>query len=192
MEYCETHPDEVSKAAEVQKKVDEVKGIMVENIERVLERGEKIELLVDKYVLFSFSSHPLTTRTPSPLLDDRLTLTPRTHPHRTDNLRFQADKFHKTGRTLRNKMWWQNFKVQLIVLLVVILIAVIIFCSVCFSTLPRPARRPDDRLPPRTMSLTPRPVSPPPPIQVAETVSALVVIITIITIKTKEGNNLCQ
>ena len=99
MEYCETHPDEVSKAAEVQKKVDEVKGIMVENIERVLERGEKIELLVDK----------------------------------TDNLRFQADKFHKTGRTLRNKMWWQNFKVQIIVLLIVILIAVIIFCSVCFS-----------------------------------------------------------
>lgn len=28
--------------------VDEVKNIMVENIERVLERGEKIELLVDK------------------------------------------------------------------------------------------------------------------------------------------------
>ena len=166
MEYCETHPDEVSKAAEVQKKVDEVKGIMVENIERVLERGEKIELLVDKYVLFSFSSHPLTTRTPSPLSDDRLTLTPRTHPHRTDNLRFQADKFHKTGRTLRNKMWWQNFKVQLIVLLVVILIAVIIFCSVCFSTLPRPARRPDD---PTTVSLParchsrPDPLPPPPP-----------------------------
>eukprot|EP00890_Picochlorum_soloecismus_P001994 jgi/Picsp_1/2796/NSC_01022-R1_r-snare vamp72-family len=99
MEYCETHPDDISKAAAVQKKVDEVKGIMVENIERVLERGEKIELLVDK----------------------------------TDNLRFQADKFHKTGRNLRNKMWWQNFKVQLIVLLVVILIAVIIFASVCFS-----------------------------------------------------------
>ena len=165
MEYCETHPDEVSKAAEVQKKVDEVKGIMVENIERVLERGEKIELLVDKYVLFSFSSHPLTTRTPSPLSDDRLTLTPRTHPHRTDNLRFQADKFHKTGRTLRNKMWWQNFKVQLIVLLIVILIAVIIFCSVCFSTSPRPppphstlCTTPRTRRTPRT-PLTPRPVS---------------------------------
>lgn len=28
--------------------VDEVKNIMVDNIERVLERGEKIELLVDK------------------------------------------------------------------------------------------------------------------------------------------------
>jgi hypothetical protein len=48
MEYCETHPDELSKVAAVQKKVDEVKNIMVDNIERVLERGEKIELLVDK------------------------------------------------------------------------------------------------------------------------------------------------
>lgn len=99
MDYCESHPDEVSKVASVQKKVDEVKGIMVENIERVLERGEKIELLVDK----------------------------------TDNLRFQADKFHKTGRALRTRMWWQNFKVQIIVLIIVILIGVIIFASVCFS-----------------------------------------------------------
>lgn len=30
------------------RQVDEVKNIMVENIEKVLERGEKIELLVDK------------------------------------------------------------------------------------------------------------------------------------------------
>ena len=28
--------------------VDEVKNIMVDNIEKVLERGERIELLVDK------------------------------------------------------------------------------------------------------------------------------------------------
>lgn len=48
MDYCEQHPEELSKVASVQKKVDEVKNIMVENIERVLERGEKIELLVDK------------------------------------------------------------------------------------------------------------------------------------------------
>ena len=72
---------------------------MVDNIERVLERGEKIELLVDK----------------------------------TDNLRFQADRFHKTGRSLRSKMWWQNMKVKLLILVIVILIAVIIFASVCFS-----------------------------------------------------------
>ena len=32
----------------VQKKLDDVKGVMVQNIEMVLERGEKLELLVDK------------------------------------------------------------------------------------------------------------------------------------------------
>ncbi len=34
--------------AEVQARIDSVKDIMVDNIDRVLERGEKIELLVDK------------------------------------------------------------------------------------------------------------------------------------------------
>ena len=72
---------------------------MVDNIEKVLERGEKIELLVDK----------------------------------TDNLRFQADKFHKTGRQLRSRMWWQNAKMKIIIVLILILVGVIIFCAVCFS-----------------------------------------------------------
>ncbi|GFR41750.1 hypothetical protein Agub_g2505 [Astrephomene gubernaculifera] len=48
MEYCMAHPEEISKIAAVQKKVNEVKDVMVENIEKVLERGERIELLVDK------------------------------------------------------------------------------------------------------------------------------------------------
>lgn len=45
----------------------------------------------------------------------------------------QADKFHKTGRQLRSRMWWQNMKMKLIVVFILILIAVIIFCAVCFS-----------------------------------------------------------
>merc|ERR1712176_916660 len=32
----------------VKSQIDDVKGVMVQNIEKVLERGEKIELLVDK------------------------------------------------------------------------------------------------------------------------------------------------
>eukprot|EP01034_Spumella_vulgaris_P032358 gene32358-39948_t len=32
----------------VQAQIDTVKDVMIENIDRVLERGEKIELLVDK------------------------------------------------------------------------------------------------------------------------------------------------
>lgn len=48
MQYCVDHPDEVNQLAKVQAQVSEVKGVMIENIEKVLDRGEKIELLVDK------------------------------------------------------------------------------------------------------------------------------------------------
>jgi len=47
MEYFSYDPS-VDKIGNVQKKVDETKKIMVENIERVLDRGERIELLVSR------------------------------------------------------------------------------------------------------------------------------------------------
>jgi len=81
------------------KKVSEVKNIMVDNIEKVLERGEKIELLVDK----------------------------------TDNLRFQADKFHKTGKQLRSKMWWQNMRLKITIVVVVLVLILVIFLLACFA-----------------------------------------------------------
>lgn len=99
MEYCMAHPEEISKIAAVQKKMNEVKDVMVENIEKVLERGEKIELLVDK----------------------------------TEDLRNQAEQFQKKGRQLRNKMWWQNCRMKLLVLLVLLLLGVVLFVIICFS-----------------------------------------------------------
>lgn len=48
MEYCRNHPDEMSKLSKLKAQITEVKGIMMDNIEKVLDRGEKIELLVDK------------------------------------------------------------------------------------------------------------------------------------------------
>ncbi|KAL4308139.1 hypothetical protein GQ457_01G023000 [Hibiscus cannabinus] len=48
MKYCEENPEEISKLAKVKAQVSEVKGVMMENIEKVLDRGEKIEVLVDK------------------------------------------------------------------------------------------------------------------------------------------------
>lgn len=48
MQYCIDHPEEMNKIAKVKAQVSEVKGIMIENIEKVLDRGEKIELLIDK------------------------------------------------------------------------------------------------------------------------------------------------
>ncbi|XP_076898540.1 putative vesicle-associated membrane protein 726 [Bidens hawaiensis] len=48
MKWCIAHPEEIDKIAKVKAQVSEVKGVMMDNIEKVLDRGEKIELLVDK------------------------------------------------------------------------------------------------------------------------------------------------
>ncbi|KAK4279504.1 hypothetical protein QN277_011278 [Acacia crassicarpa] len=48
MQYCTNHPEEIGKLSKVKAQITEVKGIMMDNIEKVLDRGEKIELLVDK------------------------------------------------------------------------------------------------------------------------------------------------
>lgn len=99
MEYCMAHPEEISKTAAVRRKVDEVKSIMVDNIEKVLQRGEKIELLVDK----------------------------------TDDLVNQAADFNRKGKHLRQQMWWQNFKMKVILCLIVFVILFILILSICFG-----------------------------------------------------------
>ena len=48
MEFCSANPEAVRKVSAVQQEVSQVKEIMMDNIEKVLDRGEKIELLVDK------------------------------------------------------------------------------------------------------------------------------------------------
>ncbi|KAJ9684966.1 hypothetical protein PVL29_017120 [Vitis rotundifolia] len=48
MHYCMNHPEEISKLSKLKAQITEVKGIMMDNIEKVLDRGERIELLVDK------------------------------------------------------------------------------------------------------------------------------------------------
>ena len=48
-------------------------------------------------------------------------------------MRAQADRFHKTGRQLRSKMWWQNMKMKAIIAAVVVVLIFIIFLIGCFS-----------------------------------------------------------
>jgi len=99
MDAASNDAGEHSKVARVQQQVSEVKEIMMDNIEKVLDRGEKIELLVDK----------------------------------TENLRFQADNFHRTGRALRRRMWWQNLKMKLVFAAFVLIVILILFLSFCYS-----------------------------------------------------------
>ena len=65
----------------------------------MLERGERIELLVDK----------------------------------TDELRFQAEKFQKQGKQLRQKMWWNNTRMIITVVMCILLLAVVVFLLACFA-----------------------------------------------------------
>lgn len=56
MEYVQSHPEEISKVAAVQKQVDEVRNIMVDNIDKVLQRGERLEVLVDRTEALSMNA----------------------------------------------------------------------------------------------------------------------------------------
>lgn len=47
-ESLNANPEAVNRVAAVQKQVDDVKSVMVENISKVLERGDRIQLLVDR------------------------------------------------------------------------------------------------------------------------------------------------
>lgn len=48
VDYCSSNPGEVDRVAGLQRQVDDVRLVMVENVEAVLRRGEKLEVLVDK------------------------------------------------------------------------------------------------------------------------------------------------
>ena len=48
MDYYNSAGSHVDSILAVQNQIEDVKGVMVQNIEKVLECGEKIELLVDK------------------------------------------------------------------------------------------------------------------------------------------------
>lgn len=48
MQYCMDHPEEISRLSKVKAQVSEVKGIMMENIEKVIDRGQQIDVLVTR------------------------------------------------------------------------------------------------------------------------------------------------
>ncbi|XP_072994812.1 vesicle-associated membrane protein 727-like [Typha latifolia] len=56
MQYCANHPEEMGKLSKLKAQITEVKDIMMDNIEKVLDRGEKIELLVDKTESLQFQA----------------------------------------------------------------------------------------------------------------------------------------
>ncbi|KAI9794448.1 MAG: hypothetical protein M1816_005518 [Peltula sp. TS41687] len=62
VEYGTTKAGQADAISNVQSEIDNVRGIMTENIERVLERGERIDLLVDKTDRLGGSAHEFRMR----------------------------------------------------------------------------------------------------------------------------------
>lgn len=60
--YGTTQAGKEDAISNVQQDIDSVKGIMTENIERVLERGERIDLLVDKTDRLGVGAHDFRMR----------------------------------------------------------------------------------------------------------------------------------
>ncbi|KAJ4766196.1 Vesicle-associated membrane protein 727 [Rhynchospora pubera] len=59
MQYCINHLEEMSKLTDL----TEMMGIVLDNIEKVLDRGEKIELIVDKTETLHFQAGPTSKLT---------------------------------------------------------------------------------------------------------------------------------
>ena len=65
VEYGTTQGGKDNAIGNVQDEIENVRGIMTENIERVLERGERIDLLVDKTDRLGGSAHDFRVRSRS-------------------------------------------------------------------------------------------------------------------------------
>ncbi len=62
VDYGTTESGQKDAIANVRNEIDNVRDIMTENIERVLERGERIDLLVDKTDRLGGSAHEFRVR----------------------------------------------------------------------------------------------------------------------------------
>jgi hypothetical protein len=86
--------DKANKFKNIRDKIEETKELMIQNIDKALERGEKLDILVEK----------------------------------TGDLNQNSSTFRNNAKTLKNQVWWQNFKIC--VLLLVIMAALLFVSSI--------------------------------------------------------------
>ena len=53
---------------------------------------------------------------------------------KTEQLRFTADNFSKSGKKLRRHMWCQNLKMKVILFLIVAAVILVIFLIACYGS----------------------------------------------------------
>lgn len=80
--------ESVDKVAAVSVQVEEVKGVMQNNIESVLRNQENIETLLDQ----------------------------------TDTMKNEATGFQRSANRAKDKMWWKNVKLQIVIIILVLVL----------------------------------------------------------------------
>ncbi|PWA90587.1 vesicle-associated membrane protein [Artemisia annua] len=108
MQYIIEHADEIEKLIKVKAQVSEVKSIMLDNIDKAIDRGENLTNLNDKAENLRDSEYVAQIL-----------------------LFFQAQQFKKAGTKIRRKMWYQNMKIKLVVLGILLLLVLVIWLSIC-------------------------------------------------------------
>lgn len=87
--------EKANKFKNIRDKIEETKDLMIQNIDKALERGEKLDILVEK----------------------------------TGDLNQNSQTFKNNAKKLKNQVWWQNFKICIMILIV---LAALLFVSFAF------------------------------------------------------------
>ncbi|WVZ11722.1 hypothetical protein V8G54_016252 [Vigna mungo] len=116
MKYIIDHAEEIEKLIKVKAQVSEVKSIMLENIDKAIDRGENLTILADK-------SETLHSQNIFAFLGNE-----------SENVYscacWKAQEFRKKGTQVRRKMWYQNMKIKLVVLGILLLLVLSNFFEV--------------------------------------------------------------
>lgn len=105
------------KTARVQQQVDEVVGIMQENIDKVMQRGERLDDLRGKTGKFVYRGLFICV-----LLTSR----------NTEDLQATAGHFRRGANQVRKRMWWKDLKWKIIIAVTILVILGIIIGK-CFK-----------------------------------------------------------
>ncbi|XP_028760804.1 vesicle-associated membrane protein 711-like [Neltuma alba] len=100
MDYYSTDPN-ADRLNRLKGEMTQVRSVMIDNIEKVLERGDRLALLVDK----------------------------------TSAMQGNAIRFKRQSRRYNNTLWWRNFRLKAILVLVFIMLLCIMLVLLCHGPL---------------------------------------------------------
>jgi hypothetical protein len=110
------------KVKKLQAQVADVSNIMTENINKILDRGDRLDNLEGRSgIVISFGTIYPVFYLSKNIFSILIT---------TEMLSSRADEFRVSSRRVARKMWWQNMKLNLIIGSVVLIIIVVIIVSV--------------------------------------------------------------